>query len=453
MIQMIDFRHHRVALQLIDRRFVYEPLTSNPELLLRHLAPDTRPTYLGLPPNQLDMSAGNFPAVDRPERVPVAILVYTSTADGLHRGDPADLVPIWDMWRAQGIVTFGVALGVDMAPPSDQGREIVRAFAGADERTFESPEVIDLFGVYDHVRRYVQTSLAGDLELVDDMAADIDFVPRSARPRAREAGDRLTWGRSLIPASGITFTYAITPLRTGILPTNLRAVASYVDADGVRREYILPVPEIEVVAPTPSPTPAPPRIYLPAAYRSACIVQSQNADVALVIDTSGSMAGGKLADATAAAGVFVDLLALPSDQVAVVGFHSRATIATGLTGDPLRARAALSGLQADEGTNITAALDLTVDLLRTDPARRPRNKSVIILLSDGVHNAGPIEAAARAADRARSAVDALYAIGLGADADRLFLEYTAGSTRFFFAPDARDLAAIYQDIAARIPCR
>src|SRR5262245_23436025 len=54
-------------------------------------------------------------------------------------------------------------------------------------------------------------------------------------------------------------------------------------------------------------------------------------DVVLLIDTSGSMSGSKLAEVKAAAWRFVQRQDLYRGSIAVVGFDSQAYVATGLT--------------------------------------------------------------------------------------------------------------------------
>ena len=79
-------------------------------------------------------------------------------------------------------------------------------------------------------------------------------------------------------------------------------------------------------------------------------------DVALVLDSSQSMAGPKLAAALAAAQAFVDLVDLPRDRVAVVSFHGRARLESGLTGSRSLLELALAAPQTGQGTRIDLGL-------------------------------------------------------------------------------------------------
>ena len=194
----------------------------------------------------------------------------------------------------------------------------------------------------------------------------------------------------------------------------------------------------------------------------------------LVIDVSTSMnratRGGrsKHEAALAAASAFVDLLDFEpdgwgrQDQVAVVGFNDTAWTATGLTGDPVRAHAAIDSLTARmaEGTRLDLAL-LEGQAVYLAGGRDVSNHAVLILLTDGLPNRVPTpeaggsqeETVLAAADAAKRAGTRLFTIGLGEEDDvlRQLLEACA-STRgdYFFAPDGEDLDGIYRQIAGRI---
>jgi hypothetical protein len=81
-----------------------------------------------------------------------------------------------------------------------------------------------------------------------------------------------------------------------------------------------------------------------------------------------------------------------------------------------------------------------------------RNRSVIVLLSDGQHNGDPADVLAAAND-ARADRMVVYAIGLGNDVDTALLTKVAGPGRYFPATSPTLLKAIYRAIAGVIPCR
>ncbi len=79
--------------------------------------------------------------------------------------------------------------------------------------------------------------------------------------------------------------------------------------------------------PTATPTPSPWPLYLPLCLREECVPGTQRMDVALVIDASSTMLEQtrghrtKLGAAVEAVGGFLDNLALPLDQAAIVEFN------------------------------------------------------------------------------------------------------------------------------------
>ncbi len=215
-----------------------------------------------------------------------------------------------------------------------------------------------------------------------------------------------------------------------------------------------PTPTLTATAPpTPTPTPIPGPAYLPLVIDERCDVVQRYADVALVIDTSGSMAGDKFEAARRAAGTFVGVMDLgpERDQVALVGFDAEAVIAQQLTHDRARIESAILDLRVGSGTAIDAGLRKALAEL-TGPRHLAGNNRVIVLLSDGAQTGGPAPALAAAAEVRREGV-ALYTIGLGSDADQATLRAIAGDpSRYYYAPAPSDLELIYAQVAGEIKC-
>ena len=450
-VELLDVRYHRVALvSFSDEATVNVPLTTNVPVVLdglRALDADGGTNIAAA----IERAAANLRDFGRPEALPVIVLL----TDG--RLDPTaqDPRPLAEQARNGGVQLYAIGLGRNV----DEG--LLRQLAGGADRYFFAPTPGDLFPIYGQILRLVLSSLAGNLVIEDVLADGMGYVDQSARPPSLVSFDRLSWGRSLLPATGITLTYQLRPSRPGCQPTSRQAVASYTDADGASREHVFPLPTVCVDAPTPTPTrpptatptttPTPAVIHLPIVYRDACVPGYRHADVVLLIDTSDSMAGEKLAKAKLAAVDFVGLLQLPEDQAAVIGFDSGYHIAAPLTGSRGQLETAIARLSSGSGTQIDRALRAAVGELRSSrhlPASRP----VIVLLSDGRHNGDPRDVLA-AAEEARGARMVVYAIGLGADADANLLRQAAGPERYYAAPDADALAEIYRAIAGIIPCR
>jgi Mg-chelatase subunit ChlD len=217
------------------------------------------------------------------------------------------------------------------------------------------------------------------------------------------------------------------------------------------------------VTATPTETPTPGPIYLPLALREQCEPGKMTADVALVIDASTSMRNDrtqagrtKLDAAVQAAEGFVDTMAMPQDQAAVVIFNDDARVLQGLTGRRADVAQALSEIphQVRQQTRIDLGIEAGhAELMGA--SRNPQNRPVMIVLTDGLSNPVPASSAVRKASDARGDGVTIFTIGLGKD-DELnaseLREMASKPEYFYLAPDGEDLLAIYREIAAEIPC-
>jgi uncharacterized protein YegL len=322
--------------------------------------------------------------------------------------------------------------------------------------------------------------------LTDQLPANIDYVPNSANPPAAwDAASRtLTWPLADLPlGQPFKASLEIKPKQEGLWPTNILAAGQGTDGWGNPIRALLPVPKIRVygefptqtptptvpptITPTPTrtPTPRPTRppepIFLPILLLTEpCQPGSKNADVAVVIDTSGSMsettsAGGptKLVAARDAARSFLKQLVAGQDQAALVQFNADATVLVGLTGNIAAVDAGLSRLTQGTGTRIDLALAAATAEL-TGPARKSGNNPVIILLTDGAPTGVTADDVRKAADDAKKAGLLVFTIGLGSDLDPELLRDIATRPAWYFpAPDTSQLEAIYGQIAYSIPCK
>ncbi|MFN2115951.1 MAG: VWA domain-containing protein [Anaerolineae bacterium] len=340
---------------------------------------------------------------------------------------------------------------------------------------------------------------ARDIEITDQLPANMEFVPGSATASGTwDAGTRtITWHVAKMadferPAVG----FQVRPLDIGLWPTNVEAHARLTDGWGEPHELTFPIPEVMVydelptatptatatgtasptMTPTPTATPSPtntprptatntPRppkpLYLPVLLRTpACVPGSRNADVALVVDTSISMSdttgpGGetKLAAAKDASLVFFELLVPGLDQAALIQFNDTAEVVVGLTGDIDELLRGLGRLKQASGTRIDRALDVAVAEL-FGPARREGNNPVLILLTDG-RPSGVAPADVRASGQhARDAGVIVFTIGLGDDVDAgLLADLATTPTHAFLAPRTEQLQGIYERIVYALPCR
>jgi Mg-chelatase subunit ChlD len=164
-------------------------------------------------------------------------------------------------------------------------------------------------------------------------------------------------------------------------------------------------------------------------------------DIALVIDSSGSMTDSdpnSLRQASAKA--FVKSL-LPQDAAAVVDFDSSAKLVQGLTGDQQALATAIDTIDSSGGTDIGAGVRVGLDALKADPdASRVR---FMILLTDGVGSYDSSLTARAVADKVT-----IFTIGLGGGVDQNLLQSIATGTGGLYhaVANANDLPQVFRRI-------
>jgi Ca-activated chloride channel family protein len=169
-----------------------------------------------------------------------------------------------------------------------------------------------------------------------------------------------------------------------------------------------------------------------------------------VIDASGSMTGAKLADAQSAALAFVDAMRRANDWATVVEFNQAARVAVPLTGNRDALAAGLRALAIAPGTRLDRGLAEALAELQS-PRHAPSKAAAIVVLSDGGQTEDP-DTAVAVADAARAAGVAVYAIGIGADANEALLIDVAGdSAHYRDTPTPAMMAALYAEISSALP--
>jgi Ca-activated chloride channel family protein len=200
-------------------------------------------------------------------------------------------------------------------------------------------------------------------------------------------------------------------------------------------------------------------------------IPKDRSQVMLVIDTSGSMQATdvqptRLDAARNAAHSLID--SLPGNaSVGLIGFSATAYVVAPLTGDHGAVIDSLQYLQARGGTAIGDGLNLALDQLgvtASGPQSRP--PSMVVLLTDGVSNAG--SAPQDAADRAAAAHIPVETIGVGTrnggvfvrgqdvgGVDEQALQAIAQTTsgKYFFAVDTSQLQSIYSTLGGQFGWR
>jgi len=197
--------------------------------------------------------------------------------------------------------------------------------------------------------------------------------------------------------------------------------------------------------------------------------EKEGVNVVLAIDSSGSMQAkdykpSRFEAAKNAAKILINSLQ-PKDYVGIVIFESGATTAAYLTPYKERVIEKLNSLQPKEGrTAIGDGLSLAVDMATSIPNR----KRIVILLSDGVNNAGVVSPE-EAIQFAKTEGVQVYTVGMGseervvigydwlgrpqyAELDEALLKKIAQQTngRYFKSVNERTLSEIYATISQNI---
>ncbi len=201
------------------------------------------------------------------------------------------------------------------------------------------------------------------------------------------------------------------------------------------------------------------RIFLPLALNEQCPPRDRFTDVVLVVDASRSMASrtpsGLLKIDAAIDGVwtFLDGLRLRAgaDRAAIVTFNNQATVLHGMSHERARLVVSLRRVTLAEGTRIDLGIDRAVTLLAG--SRRRDARPAIVVLSDGLVDAGSSGRVVSAAARARGAGMATWVVGVGPAMDAAMLRRVAGETSHFIAaPNPDGLRAVYQTLVSQVPC-
>ncbi|MCB9781101.1 MAG: VWA domain-containing protein [Alphaproteobacteria bacterium] len=170
-------------------------------------------------------------------------------------------------------------------------------------------------------------------------------------------------------------------------------------------------------------------------------------NLAVVMDTSGSMAGrGKIDNARMAASELISQLG-PEDTFALVSFsdRGRTVVSSQHVTDPARLQRQAAGIRPGGGTNLSGGLQLGLDAL-SDPSLTGIKR--VVILSDGMANLGVTDTAslARMSGEQVEAGISVSAMGLGLDynEDLLSAMSDAGGGRYHFVDQPGQLATMFQ---------
>lgn len=174
-------------------------------------------------------------------------------------------------------------------------------------------------------------------------------------------------------------------------------------------------------------------------------------NLALVVDTSGSMMGDPIEDARAASLALVEMLS-DGDRLAVVTFDSTTNVLVEMTELRRRSRnevrEQIAAMEARGTTDLRGGLQAGLQQVLALGHRNEINR--IVLLSDGVPNdATDIENQARAAGQNNVAITAL---GLGLEYDETLLGMIAQASggRFHYLETSSEVASVFREEVLRL---
>ncbi len=167
--------------------------------------------------------------------------------------------------------------------------------------------------------------------------------------------------------------------------------------------------------------------------------------VALVIDKSGSMSGSKIINAKSAANQFIDSLK-NRDRAAVISFSSSVSIDQSFTTDKGQLKSTINNIVTGGMTAIYDAVDSALTLTAAESQRK-----AVILLTDGLDNSSGKTLDEEIAYAQKLNIP-VHTIGLGitqGSTEEENLKRLASETggRYYYAPTANDLAALYESIS------
>lgn len=189
-------------------------------------------------------------------------------------------------------------------------------------------------------------------------------------------------------------------------------------------------------------------------------ILSNPADIVLILDRSGSMAGSPLANMKNGARKFIDIIDEATDgsqdgqigggsRIAVVSFADTAVQDTQLITSVADLKAAVTSLTADGSTNHADAFEKALQLF---PAGST-NQKVMVMFTDGITTAGGDPNTVATAAKAQGVV--IYCIGLSGNGgiDENALEDWASdpsSAYVAITPNDQELENLFEDLANNI---
>jgi Ca-activated chloride channel family protein len=176
---------------------------------------------------------------------------------------------------------------------------------------------------------------------------------------------------------------------------------------------------------------------------------AEHADIVIVLDRSGSMAGQKLSDARLAVMQLIDQMTA-GDRLAIVTYSNGVQLLSPLVNMDEARRGQLKivvgRVNADGGTNLGAGLKHGIQALMQTPASGRQRR--VILISDGQANQGIVDPRelGEMASGAAAHNFSVSTVGVGHDFNEILMTTLAdhGAGRYYFLEDPKRFALVFE---------
>lgn len=180
---------------------------------------------------------------------------------------------------------------------------------------------------------------------------------------------------------------------------------------------------------------------------------SDERDIVLVLDTSGSMSGTPMAETKKASVNFIGTILDEDASIGIVTYDDSASMLSDFSVNEAALKTAVSGIYDGGMTNMDAGLSTAQSMLRSSNAK----KKIIVLMSDGLPNEGRVDDSLIAfADEIKDDGILIYTLGffedLGSDKSTAqhLMEQIASEGCHYEVASADDLVFFFGDIADQI---
>jgi uncharacterized protein YegL len=177
------------------------------------------------------------------------------------------------------------------------------------------------------------------------------------------------------------------------------------------------------------------------------LIDSRPKDVIFVVDKSGSMEGPRMDRSKAAINHVIDALLAPMDRIGVVAFSSSVSIISSLdfATDIPTLHNRVNNIVAEGGTNIHQGLLEALHQFDHDVTTDPTRQRLVILLSDGEHNEGPLVISEFSSLCSQKQLSGVFCIGIDEQADIKTLSIIASECHGQFW-STNNLETLQQDL-------